>query len=112
LLDVLYTVAGPRSYLYHTRCRGEKQVSFDGQKVLKARCSDEYQDMETEPVCWQQGGVSKPRRQRGAVRARLCGKAFAAVRLQQGQERSLLKCTKQIGIVYKIFTISTRNSKR
>lgn len=30
LSDVLYTVAGPRSYLYHTRCRGEKQVSFDG----------------------------------------------------------------------------------
>ena len=77
LLDVLYTVAGPRSYLYHTRCRGEKQVSFDGQKVLKARCSDEYQDMETEPVCWQQGGVSKPRRQSGAVRARLCGKVSA-----------------------------------
>ena len=84
LLDVLYTVAGPRSYLYHTRCRGEKQVSFDEQKVLKARCSDKYQDMETEPVCWQQGGVSKPRRQSGAVRARLCGKASAAVRLQQG----------------------------
>jgi hypothetical protein len=77
LLDVLYTVAGPRSYLYHTRCHGEKQVSFDGQKVLKARCSDEYQDMETEPVCWQQGGVSKPRRQSGAVRARLCGKVSA-----------------------------------
>ena len=42
LLDVLYTVAGPRSYLYHTRCRREKQVSFDRQKALKARCSDEY----------------------------------------------------------------------
>ena len=40
LSDVLYTVAGPRSYLYHTRCRGKKQVSFDGQKVLNARCSD------------------------------------------------------------------------
>ena len=31
LSDMLYTVAGPRSYLYHTRRRGEKQVSFDGQ---------------------------------------------------------------------------------
>ena len=60
LSDVLYTVAGPRSYLYHTRCRGEKQVSFDGKKVLKARCSDKYQDMETGPVCWQQGGVTQP----------------------------------------------------
>ena len=45
----------------------EKQVSFDGQKVLKARCSDKYQDMETEPVCWQQGGVSKtPPAKRGS----------------------------------------------
>ena len=42
LSDVLYTVAGPRSYLYHTRCRGGKQVSFDEQKILKARRSDEY----------------------------------------------------------------------
>jgi hypothetical protein len=55
---VLYTVAGPRSYLYHTRCRGEKQVSFDGQKVLKVLCSDKYQDMETEPVCRQRGGMT------------------------------------------------------
>ena len=112
LLDVLYTVAGPRSYLYHTRCRGEKQVSFDGQKVLKARCSDKYQDMEIGYVCRQQGGVTQSRRQSGAVRARLCGKDSAAVRLQQGQERSLSKCTKQAGTMYKIFTISTRNSKR
>ena len=62
LSDVLYTVAGPRSYLYHTRCRGEKQVSFDGQKVLKARCSDKYQDMEIGYVCRQQGGMTQPRR--------------------------------------------------
>jgi len=74
---VLYTVADPQSYLYHTRCRGEKQVSFDGKKVLNARCSDKYQDMEIGPVCRQQGGVTQPRRQSGAVRARLCGKASA-----------------------------------
>ena len=42
LFNQLYTVAGPRSYFYHTRCRREKQVSFDRQKALKARCSDEY----------------------------------------------------------------------
>ena len=36
-----------------------------------------YQDMETGPVCWQQGGMTQPRRQSGAVRARLCGKASA-----------------------------------
>ena len=77
LSDVLYTVADPQSYLYHTRCRGEKQVSFDGKKVLNARCSDKYQDMEIGPVCRQQGGVTQPRRQSGAVRARLCGKASA-----------------------------------
>jgi len=58
-------------------------VSFDGQKALKARRSDKYQDMETGYVCWQQGGMTQPRRESGAVRARLCGKDSAAVSLQQ-----------------------------
>ena len=94
LSDVLYTVAGPRSYLYHTRCRGKKQVSFDGQKVLKARCSDKYQDMETGPVCWQQGGVTQPRRQSGAVRARPCGKASAVREAAAGLKTPFVKMHK------------------
>ena len=94
LSDVLYTVAGPRSYLYHTRCRGEKQVSFDGQKVLKARCSDKYQDMEIGYVCRQQGGVTQSRRESGAVRARPCGKASAVREAAAGLKTPFVKMHK------------------
>ena len=58
------------------------------------RCSDKYQDMETGYVCRQQGGMTQPRRQSGAIRARPCGKASAVREAAAGLKTPFVKMHK------------------